>query len=150
MFILHSKLDKLEMKKLAVDKKIILFDGVCNLCSSAVQFIIEHDKKDIFRFVSLQSELGQEITTYLGISSANLDSIILYQPGYAYYYKSQAVFEIAKELGGIYSISTIFSVLPSSITDYVYGYIAKNRYKWYGKKEFCMIPTNDIKAKFLE
>lgn len=150
MFSLHSNLDKLEMKKLAVDKKIILFDGVCNLCSSAVQFIIEHDKKDIFRFVSLQSELGQEITTYLGISSANLDSIILYQPGYAYYYKSQAVFEIAKELGGIYSISTIFSVLPSSITDYVYGYIAKNRYKWYGKKEFCMIPTNDIKAKFLE
>ena len=150
MFSLHSNLDKLEMKKVDVDKKIILFDGVCNLCSSAVQFIIEHDKKDIFRFVSLQSELGQEITTYLGISSANLDSIILYQPGYAYYYKSQAVFEIAKELGGIYSISTIFSVLPSSITDYVYGYIAKNRYKWYGKKEFCMIPTNDIKAKFLE
>ena len=60
------------------------------------------------------------------------------------------VFEIAKELGGIYSISTIFSILPSSITDYLYDYIAKNRYKWYGKKEFCMIPTNDIKAKFLE
>ena len=150
MFSLHSNLDKLEMKKLAVDKKIILFDGVCNLCSSAVQFIIENDKKDIFRFVSLQSDLGQEITTYLGISSADLDSIILYQPGYAYYYKSQAVFEIAKELGGIYSISTIFSILPSSITDYLYDYIAKNRYKWYGKKEFCMIPTNDIKAKFLE
>ena len=150
MYSQQSNLDKLEMKKLAVDKKIILFDGVCNLCSSAVQFIIEHDKKDIFRFVSLQSDLGQEITTYLGISSANLDSIILYQPGYAYYYKSQAVFEIAKELGGIYSISTIFSILPSSITDSVYDYIAKNRYKWYGKKEFCMIPTNDIKAKFLE
>lgn len=150
MYSQYSNLDKLEMKKLALDKKIILFDGVCNLCSSAVQLIIENDKKDIFRFVSLQSDLGQEITTYLGISSADLDSIILYQPGYAYYYKSQAVFEIAKELGGIYSISTIFSVLPSSITDYVYGYIAKNRYKWYGKKEFCMIPTNDIKAKFLE
>lgn len=150
MFSLHSNLDKLEMKKLALDKKIILFDGVCNLCSSAVQLIIENDKKDIFRFVSLQSDLGQEITTYLGISSANLDSIILYQPGYAYYYKSQAVFEIAKELGGIYSINTIFSILPSSITDYMYDYIAKNRYKWYGKKEFCMIPTNDIKAKFLE
>ena len=150
MYSQYSNLDKLEMKKLALDKKIILFDGVCNLCSSAVQFIIENDKKDIFRFVSLQSDLGQEITTYLGISSANLDSIILYQPGYAYYYKSQAVFEIAKELGGIYSISTIFSILPSSITDYMYDYIAKNRYKWYGKKEFCMSPTNDIKAKFLE
>ena len=150
MFSLDSNLDKFEMKNLAVDKKIILFDGVCNLCSSAVQFIIEHDKKDIFRFVSLQSDLGQEITTYLGISNANLNSIILYQPGYAYYFKSQAVFEIAKELGGIYSISTIFSILPNSITDCLYDYIAKNRYKWYGKKEICMIPTKDLQAKFLE
>ena len=138
------------MEKLPKDKKIILFDGVCNLCDSAVQFIIKHDKKDIFRFISLQSDLGKEITNYLGINRTNLDSIILYQPGYAYYHKSQAVFEIAKDLGGIYSLSTIFSILPSSITDNMYDYIAKNRYNWYGKKESCMLPTNDLKAKFLE
>ena len=138
------------MEKLPKDKKIILFDGVCNLCDAAVQFIIKHDKKDVFRFISLQSELGQEITNYLGIYSSNLDSIILYQPGYAYYHKSQAVFEIAKDLGGIYSLSTIFSFLPSSIPDNMYDYIAKNRYNWYGKKESCMLPTNDLKAKFLE
>ena len=138
------------MEKLPKDKKIILFDGVCNLCDSAVQFIIKHDKKDIFRFISLQSDLGKEITNYLGINRTNLDSIILYQPGYAYYHKSQAVFEIAKDLGGIYSLSTIFSFLPSSITDNMYDYIARNRYNWYGKKESCMLPTNDLKAKFLE
>ena len=138
------------MEKLPKDKKIILFDGVCNLCDSAVQFIIKHDKKDIFRFISLQSDLGKEITNYLGINRTNLDSIILYQPGYAYYHKSQAVFKIAKDLGGIYSLSTIFSFLPSSITDNMYDYIAKNRYNWYGKKESCMLPTNDLKAKFLE
>ena len=138
------------MEKLPKDKKIILFDGVCNLCDSAVQFIIKHDKKDIFRFISLQSDLGKEITNYLGINRTNLDSIILYQPGYAYYHKSQAVFEIAKDLGGIYSLSAIFSVLPSSLTDNMYDYIAKNRYNWYGKKVSCMLPTNDLKAKFLE
>ena len=138
------------MEKLPKDKKIILFDGVCNLCDSAVQFIIKHDKKDIFRFISLQSDLGKEITNYLGINRTNLDSIILYQPGYAYYHKSQAVFKIAKDLGGIYSLSTIFSFLPSSLTDNMYDYIAKNRYNWYGKKVSCMLPTNDLKAKFLE
>ena len=138
------------MEKLPKDKKIILFDGVCNLCDSAVQFIIKHDKSDIYRFISLQSNLGQEITTYLGINSENLSSLILYQPGFAYYHKSQAVFEIAKDLGGIYSLSTIFSVLPTSFTDYVYDYIARNRYKWYGKKESCMLPTDKLNAKFLE
>lgn len=138
------------MEKLPKNKKIILFDGVCNLCDSAVQFIIKHDKNDVFRFISLQSELGQEITAYLGIDSRNLDSIILYQPGYAYYHKSQAVFEIAKELGGIYSLISVFSFLPISITDYMYDYIAKNRYKWYGKKESCLIPTKELQSKFLE
>ena len=138
------------MEKLPNDKKIILFDGVCNLCDSAVQFIIKHDKKDIFRFASLQSDLGKEITTYLGVSSEKLDSIILYQPGFAYYHKSQAVFEIAKDLGGIFSLAQIFSILPSSFTDSIYDYIAKNRYKWYGKKDACMLPSTHLKAKFLE
>ena len=137
------------MEKLPKNKKIILFDGLCNLCDSAVQFIIKHDKKDVFRFVSLQSDIGKEISNYLGMNSEELNSIIVYQPGYAYYYKSEAVFEIAKELGGIYSLITIFSILPSSITDSIYDYIAENRYKWYGKKESCMIPTPSLKSKFL-
>ena len=140
----------MKMEKLPKDKKIILFDGVCNLCDSAVQFIIKHDKSDIYRFISLQSNLGQEITTYLGINSENLSSLILYLPGFAYYHKSQAVFEIAKDLGGIYSLSTIFSMLPTSFTDYMYDYIARNRYKWYGKKESCMLPTDKLNAKILE
>ncbi|MCK8142613.1 DUF393 domain-containing protein [Flavobacterium sp. I-SCBP12n] len=137
------------MQNLPQNKKIILFDGVCNLCDSAVQFIIKHDKKDVFRFVSLQSDTGKEISNYLGISSEKLSSIILYQPGYAYYHKSQAVFEIAKELGGLFSIIPIFSFLPTSLTDSLYDYVAKNRYKLYGKKEACMIPTPSLKSKFL-
>jgi predicted DCC family thiol-disulfide oxidoreductase YuxK len=132
------------------DKKIILFDGVCNLCDSAVQFVITHDKNDVFRFVPLQSNLGIEITKYIGIDTLNIESIILYQPGIVYYYKSEALVEIAKSLGGLYYFGTLFSLFPTSFANRIYDYIAKNRFKWYGKKESCMIPTKELKAKFLE
>lgn len=131
------------------NKKIILFDGVCNLCNSAVQFIINNDKKDIFRFVALQSELGKEICNYIGVDQNKIDSIILYNPGVAYYYKSSAAIEIAEELGGIYSLVSIFKIFPEKLRNYIYDYIAKNRYKWYGKKESCMIPAPELMAKFL-
>ncbi|MDP5198926.1 thiol-disulfide oxidoreductase DCC family protein [Flavobacterium sp. DG2-3] len=133
----------------AKNKKIILFDGVCNLCSSAVQFIIKHDKKDIFRFVALQSELGISICKHLGISFSKMDSIILYNPGTAYFYKSSAVIEIAKNFGGLWKLTPIFRIVPIFISDRIYDYVAKNRYNWYGKKESCMIPTPELKAKFL-
>ena len=135
--------------KTAEHKKIILFDGVCNLCDSAVQFIIKNDKKDVFRFVALQSDLGQEICNHIGVNQKMMDSIILYEPGIAYYHKSEAALKIASELGGIYGFLSVFSLLPNKITDSIYDYIAKNRYKWYGKKEQCMIPTPELKAKFL-
>ena len=137
------------MHNLPKNKKIILFDGVCNLCNSAVQFIIERDKKDVFRFVALQSDLGLEICNYIGVNPKMMDSIILYEPGIAYYHKSEAALKIASELGGIYGILSAFSFLPQKINDTIYDYIAKNRYKWYGKKEQCMIPTPELKAKFL-
>ena len=138
------------MENLPKNKKIILFDGVCNLCDAAVQFVIKHDKKDDFRFVGLQSDLGQEIIKHIGINTKNIDSIILYEPGIAYYYKSEAVLEIAKNLSGIFYFATIFKILPAKLRDQIYDYIAKNRYKWYGKKESCMIPTKELKSKFLE
>ncbi|MGE6352885.1 thiol-disulfide oxidoreductase DCC family protein [Flavobacterium sp. NPDC079362] len=131
------------------NKKIILFDGVCNLCNGAVQFIIKNDKKDVFRFVALQSELGIEISNYIGVDQKKIDSIILYNPGVAYYYKSSAVLEIAKNLGGFYNLMFVFKIFPESFRNYIYDCIAKNRYKWYGKKESCMIPTPELKAKFL-
>jgi predicted DCC family thiol-disulfide oxidoreductase YuxK len=138
------------MLNIPKDKKVILFDGVCNLCDSAVQMIIKHDKKDIFRFVALQSDLGQKIIKHLGIDTQKTDSIILYQPSFAYYYKSEAVLDIAKDLNGIFYLGTLFSIFPTSFNNYVYDYIAKNRYKWYGKKETCLIPTKELQAKFLE
>ncbi|SHH03442.1 Predicted thiol-disulfide oxidoreductase YuxK, DCC family [Flavobacterium fluvii] len=137
------------MINLPPNKKIILFDGVCNLCDSAVQFVIQHDKKDVFRFAALQSELGQEILHHIGINPVNIDSIILYEPGVAYYYKSSAAIKIAQNLGGYLHFGTVFRIIPTGIRNQLYDYIAKNRYKWYGKKESCMIPTPELKSKFL-
>ena len=136
------------MKGLPENKKIILFDGVCNLCDSSIQFIIKHDKKDVFRFVALQSELGQKIIGYIGINSS-IDSIILYIPKIAYYTKADAALLIAKELSGSVSFLYYLTYTPKVIKNCIYDFIAKNRYKWYGKKESCMIPTPDILNKFL-
>ena len=138
------------MINLPENKKIILFDGVCNLCDASVQFIIKNDKKDVFRFVAIQSELGQQIINYLGIDTSKTDSIILYEPGIAYYFKAEAALRIAKELRSWHSILYIFIHIPNFIKNGVYDFIAKNRYKWYGKKEACMIPTPELKAKFLD
>ena len=132
------------------NKKIILFDGVCNLCNDSVQLIIERDKNDVFRFASLQSEVGQKLTIERGIDPEAMNSIILIEPGIAYYEKSTAALEISKHLTGGYSLLRYFSFLPEGFRNGVYDIIAKNRYKWFGKKDECMIPTAELKAKFLE
>ncbi|UOK41676.1 MULTISPECIES: thiol-disulfide oxidoreductase DCC family protein [Flavobacterium] len=136
--------------ELPTNKKIILFDGVCNLCDATVQKVIKHDKNDTFRFVSLQSDLGKEIVRYIGIDITKTDSIILYEPGHAYHIKAEAAFEIAKSIGGIYSLLGLFAIFPNWLTNIGYDFVARNRYKWFGKKESCMIPTPEIKSKFLE
>ncbi|NBU79814.1 MAG: thiol-disulfide oxidoreductase DCC family protein [Sphingomonadaceae bacterium] len=136
------------MSDLPKGKKIILFDGVCNLCNSSVQFIIKYDRKDSCRFIPLQSELGQKIVKHIGIDITKFDSIVLYEPGSAYYIKTEAVFKILKELNSVYKFFLIFSILPKSVLNFVYDYIAKKRYKWFGKKECCMIPASDLQSKF--
>lgn len=139
----------MEIQELPKNKKIILFDGVCNLCDATVQFIIKKDKKDVFRFVSLQSELGQKIVHYLGINPEKTDSIILYEPAVAYYIKAEAALRIAKELQSWHAVLFYLNGIPNFIKNRVYDFIAKNRYKWYGKKDACMIPSPELKEKFL-
>lgn len=131
-------------------KKIILFDGVCNLCEASVQFVIKYDKKDVFRFVALQSELGKEMIKHIGLENKNIDSVILYELGIAYNYKSAAALEIAKNLGGFFHLGTVFKLIPNGLRNLLYDYVAKNRYLWYGKKESCLVPTLELKSKFLE
>lgn len=132
------------------NKKIILFDGVCNLCNGAVNYIIKHDKKDIFRFASLQSEIGKQLVSERGMDPGELDSIVLIEPGVAYYRKSTAALEISRDLSGGYSFLKNFMFIPESLRDGIYDFVANNRYKWYGKKESCMIPTPELKTKFLD
>lgn len=131
------------------DKKIILFDGVCNLCNGAIQFIIKRDKKDTFRYAALQSEIGEQLIAERAIDTAKVDSIILIEPGVAYFTKSDAALQISKGFGGLWKVLGIFTWIPKSFRDVIYDGIARNRYKWFGRKDACMIPTAELKAKFL-
>lgn len=130
-------------------KKIILFDGVCNLCNGAVQFIIKRDAKDVFRYAALQSVIGLKLISERGIDTNLIDSIILVDPGVAYYTKSDAALEIAKSFGGLWGAVQLFKWIPTSIRNAIYDVVAKNRYRWFGKKDQCMIPTPELQAKFL-
>lgn len=131
------------------DKKIILFDGVCNLCNGVVQFVIRRDKQDTFRFAPLQSEVGEKLTSERGIDTTKVDSIILIEPGVAYYTKSDAALQIGKDLKGYRTLSSLLHVFPKGLRNLIYDLVARNRYKWYGKKDACMIPTPELQAKFL-
>lgn len=136
------------MASIDSSKKIILFDGVCNLCNHTVQFVIKHDTEDVFRFAALQSALGQRLMAEHHIDTAQLSSIVLIEPGKACYMKSSAALRIAKHLKS-YRWMRLFLGLPKGLRDAVYMLIANNRYRWFGKKDSCMMPTPQLSAKFL-
>ncbi|MDH7445641.1 thiol-disulfide oxidoreductase DCC family protein [Aquimarina sp. 2201CG14-23] len=131
-------------------KKIVLFDGVCNLCNGAVNFIIRHDKNDVFRYASLQSDIGRTLAEEFNIDTSKLDTILLIEPKKNYYHKSTAALHIARQLSGGYPLIFVFLILPKFLRDSVYDFIAKNRYKWFGKRESCVIPTPKLKALFID
>ncbi|HEX9828208.1 MAG TPA: DCC1-like thiol-disulfide oxidoreductase family protein [Flavobacteriaceae bacterium] len=137
------------MTKLPKNKLLILFDGVCNLCNASVNYIIKHDKKDVFRFAALQSEIGRQIIKEHKIDTSKTDSVLLYSKEHGIRYKSTAALKIAKQLGFPRNILIVFIVVPPFIRNWVYDYIAKNRYKWYGKRNACMVPTPELQEKFI-
>ena len=130
------------------NKSIILFDGVCNFCNSSVNFIIKHDTKKHFLFASLQSDVAKEILLQLDKKKLIEDSIVLIQDG-KLYQKSTAALKISRKLNGLYPIIYAFTIVPLFIRDGLYDIIAKNRYKWFGKKDSCMIPSTKIKNRFI-
>ena len=132
------------------NKKLILFDGVCNLCNNSVQYVIKHDKKNQFMFTALQSDVGKKIIEAYNIDTKKTDSILLYSPEKGIDYKSTAALKIASKLGLPINLMGVFFIIPPFIRNWVYDFIAKNRYKWYGKKDACMIPTPELKSRFLE
>ena len=129
-------------------KPIVLFDGVCNLCSGSVQFILKRDKNNLFQFASLQSKPGQEYLKKFNLPADTFNSFVLVE-GDKIYTRSTAALRIARNLKGwkwLYG----FRIVPKFIRDAVYNLIAKNRYRWFGKKDECWIPTPELKSRFLE
>ena len=131
------------------NKKTILFDGVCNLCNNSVQLVIKYDKRDLFRFAALQSDFGMALAAKLDIDTSKADSIILINEDQKHWIKSSAALRVARYMSGAYPLLSIFLIVPSFLRNIVYDFIARNRYKWYGRQESCMIPTPELKAKFL-
>lgn len=129
-------------------KPIILFDGICNLCNGAVQFIIRHDPDEKFLFASLQSETGQQLLTQYHLPATDFTSFTLVQDNKVYT-RSTGALLVAKQITGAWRYLYIFIIVPRFIRDAVYSWIAQNRYRWFGKKDTCMIPTPELKARFL-
>jgi predicted DCC family thiol-disulfide oxidoreductase YuxK len=127
---------------------IVLFDGVCNLCNGAILFLIKRDKNDRFRFAPLESEIGKELLLKHQIDPSKIDSIVLVS-GNTAFTKATAAMYISRHLGGLWPLLYSLIIIPKFITDAVYDFIARNRYRWFGKKESCMIPTPELKSKFL-
>jgi len=130
-----------------VDPKIILFDGVCNFCNYWVNFIIDRDTQNIFKFATLQSEKGKELLEKFNLPKDDFDSFILISQNKVYK-KSEAAFEIAKQLNGWSKLFLPFRFLPNSFSNFVYDLVAKNRYKFFGKRDTCRIPTKEERSKF--
>ncbi len=131
------------------DKPIILFDGVCNLCNSSVQKIIKSDPKENFLFASLQGYNGQRLLQQFNLPQTNFNSFVLIQNNKAFT-KSTAALMVAKQMNGFWKILYGFIIFPKFIRDWVYNIIANNRYKWFGKKESCMLPSPNLKNRFLD
>jgi predicted DCC family thiol-disulfide oxidoreductase YuxK len=128
-------------------ERIVLFDGVCNFCNGSVNFIIRNDPRGKFKFAPLQSEAGQALRAKHGIGD-EVDSIILVEDGEAFTH-SAAALRVARGLGGVWALGYVFVVVPAFIRDWAYKLFAKYRYKLFGKQEVCMMPTPDVRARFL-
>ena len=129
-------------------KTILLFDGVCNLCNGFVQFILARDPKKGIYFASLQSESGQALLSHFNLELHELKTLVLIDQKGAHV-RSTAALRCARLLSGPWPLSYVFMIIPRSIRDLIYNWVAKNRYRWFGKEEQCMIPTPELKARFL-
>ncbi len=126
---------------------IIFFDGICNLCNGAVQFVIERDVKNYFKFAALQSDFAQKELASHTLNVKQGDSFVLLEKGRVYE-QSTAALRVAKKLNGLWPILYVLIIVPPFIRNWIYKFIARNRYKWFGKQESCWVPTPELKNKF--
>lgn len=128
---------------------VVLFDGVCNLCSGSVQFILKRDPAGKFRFASLQSEVGRQFLSKAGLSTSVLNTLILIK-GDIYFCKSDAALEIARQLSGLWPVLYVLRGIPRFIRNPIYDWISRNRYRWFGKHQVCWLPSDEWKSRFLD
>ena len=131
------------------EKPIILFDGVCNFCNASVNFLIKQDKKSVFRFAAFQSKAGKQLAEKYNFPDNDFQSFILIDKGKAYY-RSTAGLKVYGKLAWHWKWTQIFWIVPKFLRDAVYKYVARNRYKWFGKKDECMIPSARVRNRFLD
>lgn len=128
---------------------ILLFDGVCNLCNGFVQWLIRRDPQAVFRYASLQSEVGQNLLKQHGLPFAEISTVVLIDEGQVYTHADVSL-RIVHRLGGLWSLLGVFHVVPRPVRNRIYQWIATNRYRWFGQRESCMVPTPELKSRFLD
>ena len=131
------------------NRHVIIFDGLCNFCNGAVNFIIKRDPNKVFVFVPMQSEIAQKLIEEFQAQKVGFDTFLLIKNGVCYY-RTDAALEIAKDLTGLWYLFRVFKVLPRGFRDFFYRAFARNRYELFGRKEVCMVPTDDVRSRFLE
>jgi len=130
------------------DHPVLLFDGTCNLCNGSIQFLIPRDPEATLRFAPLQSELGHRVREATGLSTDDLETVVLVDDGMAYT-KSDAAIRVAEQLGGIYRLASLGRIVPRRIRNRLYDFVATHRYDWFGQKDQCMIPDDDVSDRFI-
>ena len=128
---------------------IVLFDGVCNFCNDSVNFLIRHDRAGKFRFASLQSDAGKSLLAQHGLQDLPLSTSVLID-GDKVFMNSDGVLETARRLGGVYALAAGLLFIPRTLRDWAYGVFARNRYKLFGRTEMCMVPTPEVRQRFLD
>jgi predicted DCC family thiol-disulfide oxidoreductase YuxK len=131
-----------------MENATVLFDGECNLCNGSVQFILRRDPAGRFRFASLQSDAGRELRHQYGLHTESIDTVVLIAGDKAYT-RSDAALGIARRLGGLWPVLYVGMIVPRFIRDRIYNFIARNRYRWFGKRESCYMPTPELRGRFL-
>lgn len=131
------------------NETILLFDGVCNLCSGSVQFVLKRNEKANVKFASLQSEFGKKLIEQSDLPKDYFGSLVLFKNGKTLA-KSDAALQLTKDLSGLWKLAVVFRIVPKFIRDAVYDWIARNRYKWFGKKEVCWVPNPKWQHRFLD
>lgn len=130
------------------NRHIVLFDGVCNFCNDSVNFIIKRDPKGIYAFATVQSSAGKDLIKTFNVPEVGVDTFLLIKDGQCYF-RTNAALEITKDLAGAWFLLCAFKIVPTRFRDYIYGLFAANRYKLFGKKDACMIPSEEISGRFL-